>query len=92
MSQAIRNLDYVILLCQDLRRMRSFYHDPLGFPTYREMEGWIELRVGAVLLTLRERGRPYEGINRSGPNQALHLTRPAPSPLEVHSHLSGPGR
>jgi catechol-2,3-dioxygenase len=61
MLQAIRNVDYVILLCQDLSRMREFYHEKLGFPIYRVLNGWIELRVGAVLLTLRERGRSYDG-------------------------------
>jgi catechol-2,3-dioxygenase len=61
MLQAIRNVDYVILLCQDLDRMKTFYHETLGFPIYRVLEGWIELRVGAVLLTLRKRGRSYDG-------------------------------
>jgi hypothetical protein len=27
MLQAIRNVDYVILLCQNLGRMRDFYHE-----------------------------------------------------------------
>ena len=57
----IRNLDYVILLCDDIEPMKTFYHETLGFPIYRDWEGWIELRVGAVLLTLRKRGRPYDG-------------------------------
>src|SRR2546430_16974200 len=62
MLQAIRNLDYVVLLCQDLDRMRDFYHDTLGFPIYRTLDGWIELQVGAVLLTLRKRARSYDGV------------------------------
>ena len=41
--------------------MKTFYHEILGFPVYRDWENWIELRVGAVLLTLRKRGRPYDG-------------------------------
>jgi catechol-2,3-dioxygenase len=57
----IRNLDYVILLCDDLALMKTFYHETLGFPVYRDWENWIELRVGAVLLTLRKRGRSYDG-------------------------------
>ena len=61
MLTQIRNLDYVILLCQDLARMKAFYHGLLGFPIYRNWENWIEMRVGAVLLTLRPRGRPYDG-------------------------------
>ena len=61
MSANIRNLDYVILLCDDILQMKGFYHETLGFPIYRDWEGWIEMRVGAVLLTLRKRGRPYDG-------------------------------
>lgn len=65
MLKAIRNLDYVILLCEDVERMRYFYHEVLGFPVYLDEatgeDRWIELKVGAVLLTLRYRGRPYDG-------------------------------
>jgi catechol 2,3-dioxygenase-like lactoylglutathione lyase family enzyme len=61
----IRNLDYVVLLCNDTARMKAFYHGILGFPIYRDWEDWIEMRVGAVLLTLRTRGRPYDGRNFS---------------------------
>jgi catechol 2,3-dioxygenase-like lactoylglutathione lyase family enzyme len=57
----LHTLDYVILLCEDLRRMKAFYHEILGFPIGRDWEDWIELRAGAVLLTLRPRGRPYDG-------------------------------
>ena len=57
----LRSLDYVILLCEDLERMKAFYHERLGFPIERDWEDWIELRAGAVLLALRRRGRPYDG-------------------------------
>ena len=57
----LHTLDYVILLCGDLAVMKAFYHEVLRFPVERDWEGWIELRVGAVLLTLRPRGRPYDG-------------------------------
>jgi lactoylglutathione lyase len=57
----IRNLDYVVLLCEDLNRMRVFYHETMGFPIYRDLDGWLELQVGGVLLTLRRRGRSYDG-------------------------------
>jgi glyoxylase I family protein len=60
------NLDYVILLCEDLALMRSFYHELLGFPIERDWADWIELRAGSVLLTLRSRGRPYDGPKASG--------------------------
>jgi lactoylglutathione lyase len=61
MLNHIRNLDYVILLCEDVSKMKTFYHETLGFPIYRDWQDWIELHVGAVLLTLRKRGRPYDG-------------------------------
>ena len=63
MLPGIRTLDYVILLCEDLSRMKAFYHETLGFPIERDWEDWIEMRAGAVLLTLRRRGRPYDGPN-----------------------------
>ena len=54
-------LNYVILLCEELAPMKAFYHEVLGLPIERDWEGWVELRIGAVLLTLRPRGRPYDG-------------------------------
>ena len=68
----IRNLDYVILLCDDLSHMKTFYHETLGFPIYRDWENWIEMRVGATLLTLRRRGRPYDG-NKSPQSASVQL-------------------
>ena len=61
MLTPVRTLDYVILLCEDIARMKAFYHETLGFPIERDWDDWIEMRVGAVLLTLRKRGRPYDG-------------------------------
>ena len=61
MLKNIRNLDYVILLCEDIPRMRLFYHAVLGFPIYRGNQEWVEMKVGATLLTLRKSGRRYDG-------------------------------
>lgn len=61
MLPGIHTLDYVVLLCEDLSRMKAFYHETLGFPIERDWEGWVEMRVGSVLLTLRRRGRIYDG-------------------------------
>jgi catechol 2,3-dioxygenase-like lactoylglutathione lyase family enzyme len=73
MLKAIRHLDYVVLLCDDLTPMRRFYHESMGFPIYRDWGNWIELRVGSVLLTLRERGRPYDGPSFRPHSAAVQL-------------------
>jgi glyoxylase I family protein len=72
MPDALRTLDYVILLCDDLARMRAFYHGVLGLPVERDWDEWVELRAGAVLLALRPRGRPYDGP-RSSPGAGVQL-------------------
>ena len=83
MLNLIRNLDYVVLLCEDTTPMKAFYHGTLGFPIYRDWEDWIELRLGATLLTLRKRGRPYDGekcLNSAGVQLAFRM-----APHEVDS-------
>jgi glyoxylase I family protein len=53
----IRNFDYVVLLCRDLKTTRRFYKDVMGFPLEFDSDSWVSFRVGATLLTLRPRGR-----------------------------------
>lgn len=62
----LHTLDYVILLCEDLAAMKAFYHRTLSIPIERDWGDWIEMRLGAVLLTLRKRGRPYDGPGTTG--------------------------
>lgn len=69
--KTIRMLDYVILLCQDLESMKHFYHEIMGFPVYRDWGDWYEMSVGGVLLTLRPRGRSYDGEGAGGANVQL---------------------
>lgn len=58
----IRNLDYVMLLCEDIASMRDFYTQVLGFEVRNEIPGkWVEIQVGSCLLALRLRGRSYDG-------------------------------
>lgn len=66
MLKALRSLDYVVLLCDDLDVMKQFYHDVLGIPIHRILEGWLEMKIRTVLLTLRPRGRPYDGPSITG--------------------------
>jgi catechol-2,3-dioxygenase len=53
MLNSIRHLDYLVLLCDDMPRMKRFYNETMRFPGYRELGSWVELRVGSVLLALR---------------------------------------
>lgn len=52
---AIRSLDYTVLLCRDIHAMQSFYKDVMGFAVEHDGEAWVSFRIGAALLTLRPR-------------------------------------
>lgn len=54
--RSIRQLDYVILLCDDLGRARAFYRDVMQFPLDEDQKNWVMFRVGSGFLTLRPRG------------------------------------
>jgi len=59
---AIRSLDYVILLCDDLEKMKAFYGNLFSFQVEEQQPGsMIFYRVGTLFLGLRRRGRPYDG-------------------------------
>ena len=66
MLETIRNVDYIVLLCDNPAAMRAFYAGVMLFPVYRELNGWIEFRARATLLTLRRRDRPYDGPSPRG--------------------------
>lgn len=84
----IRNLDYVILLCEEMARMKDFYHEILGFPIHRDWGDWLEMRVGEVLLTLRPRGRPYDGPKMPNSAGVQLAFRVAPDEVETcHTEL-----
>lgn len=88
MLASIRNLDYVILLCEDLARMKAFYHEVLGFPIYRDWGDWLEMHVGAILLTLRTRGRPYDGPKLPNSAGVQLAFRVAPAEVDAcHAEL-----
>lgn len=86
--KTIRNLDYVIILCDDVERMKQFYTDVMGFPIHRDWGTWVEMRVGACLLTLRPRGRPYDGARVPGAAGFQLAFRVAPSEVAAcHAQL-----
>lgn len=61
MLTAVQQLNYVIVLCDDLARMKAFYRDLFPFAVDSESDTSLALRAGSVLLGLRERTRSYDG-------------------------------
>src|SRR5262245_3675443 len=61
MLNDIRQLDYVIVLCDDLPRMRAFYHGLFDFPIKTERPSVVAMDAGSVTFCLRQRTRAYDG-------------------------------
>ena len=61
MLTAVRQLDYVIILCDDLERMKTFYRDLFAFPVDSESATGLTFRAGSVLFSLRQRTRDCDG-------------------------------
>jgi catechol 2,3-dioxygenase-like lactoylglutathione lyase family enzyme len=55
------NLTYVLILCEDIERMKAFYRGLFPFPVDSESDTGLALRAGSVLLALRKRTRGYDG-------------------------------
>jgi len=80
---AIRSMDYVIVLCDDLETMQRFYTDLFGFRIEEEVPNRaVEYRVGTLFLMLRPRGRPYDGTKISGESASIQLSFRVP-PADV---------
>jgi len=82
---AIRSMDYVIVLCGDLDKMRSFYTDLFGFHIENEEPGKsVWFRVGTLFLGLRRRGRPYDGPEILEGSAAVQLSfRVPPADVDI---------
>ena len=61
MLTALQQLNYVIVLCDDLEEMKAFYKKLFPFPINSESDTGLALRAGSVLLALRKRTREYDG-------------------------------
>lgn len=57
----VDEIGHVILLCDDLDRMKSFYRALLAFPVESESETGLTFRAGSIFLGLRQRTRAYDG-------------------------------
>jgi catechol 2,3-dioxygenase-like lactoylglutathione lyase family enzyme len=61
LSQPLNQIGHVIVLCDDLERMKSFYCDLLAFDVDLESPTSITFRAGDIYLGLRKRTRTYDG-------------------------------
>ena len=68
MLAEVKQLNYAIVLCDDMDRMKAFYLDLFSFPVEVETETSLSFRAGPeVSLALRKREREYDGRS-SGPD------------------------
>ena len=80
---AIRSLNYVIVLCDDLEAMKNFYHRIFNFRIEEEQPGkLICFRVGTLFLGLRPRGRQYDGPTIPKASASIQLSFQVP-PADV---------
>ena len=61
MLESVSKLNYAIVLCEDINRMKAFYRELLPFPAVTETATSLALDGGSVLLGLRQRERAYDG-------------------------------
>ena len=61
MLTSVKQLNYAIVLCDDLETMKAFYRDLFPFPVDSESETGLTFWAGDVLISLRKRTRYYDG-------------------------------
>ncbi len=89
MLESIESLSYVIVLCEDIDRMKAFYKDVFNFPVETDSPTDLSLRAGPVMLALRKRTRDYDGQGTSAGSPGLQIAfRVAPELVEpCHAQL-----
>ncbi len=92
---AIRSLDYVVLLCRRMAETRAFYSEIMRFPIETDRPNWVSFRIGATLLTLRPRSAwPVCGDGSAIPGSAavqLAFHVPPPAVDACHAELAAKG-
>lgn len=79
---AIRSVDYIFILCDDLERMRRFYTDVFDLRIEEETDHMVVYRLGALFFGLRPRGRAYDGPEVPDTSAAVQLSFRVP-PADV---------
>lgn len=81
--RAIRSVDYIIVLCDDLNAMRRFYTEVLHFAVREEEPGhFVGFHVGTLWFALRPRGRRYDGPAVPAESASIQLSFRVP-PADV---------
>ncbi|MFN8488028.1 MAG: VOC family protein [Caldilineaceae bacterium] len=93
MLTAVQQLNYVIVLCDDLVRMKAFYRDLFAFAVDSESETSLALRAGSVLLGLRLRTRDYDGrgVRPEAPGVQLAFRVSPPEVDQCYAQLVAKG-
>jgi len=82
MLTSVDRISYVIILCDDLDRMKAFYRDLFEFPVEQELDTGLVFRAHSVLLSLRKRTRHYDGRSGGPESPGVQLAFLVP-PAEV---------
>lgn len=61
MLETVQQLSHVIVLCEDIDRMKSFYRNLFSFAVISESNTGLSFRIGPIILGLRKRTRHYDG-------------------------------
>ena len=82
---AIRSVDFIIILCDDLEKMRNFYADILDFEIEFESPGQnVGFRVGTLYFSLRPRGRIYDGSKINSNSASIQISfRVPPADVDI---------
>lgn len=82
---AVRSLDYVILLCDDLEKMKAFYSGLFAFHIEEDRpDSMIFFRVGTLFLGLRRRGRQYDGPSVPATSASIQISfRVPPADVDI---------
>ncbi len=72
--KAIKAIDYTVILVREMRAMRAFYEDTLGFTLSRELSpNWIEYKIGNNILALSKPGLTANDVPLPNGSAAIQL-------------------
>ena len=76
MLASVQNVGHVIVLCDDLDRMKAFYRDVFDFPVASESSTGLSLAARTVRLGLRRRTRHYDGRGAGPDSPGVQIAFP----------------